>query len=147
MAQYQSIRHTHGQLGEGFTVVFDEVAVESDNRFSVNLTLEQAWMLQRALHQALMNSAAWNGLPTASSQHVRSAVGSRVLVTLKEGDLAVSDPIEGRYQGIVNKTHLAILTADGGTRFFHLDKISFEFPDAPESNENRIIALTDGWVI
>lgn len=63
-------------------------------------------------------------------------MGQRVIATTRDGQ---------RHEGVYGSIRNDVLSV-GTETIPMVEVVNLDFPDAPESIEERIFALTDGWV-
>jgi hypothetical protein len=137
-AQDESImvRATNGAEGRTLTFTTSDVSINPDNTYSTSISLEEGRTLIRKIELAM----GIHQIEVADAEERNPLRGQRV--DIKVGD----EVLRGTYVAIRAGRYLVANMGKTKHDYFDLDKVSFSFPDAPESLEERIFALTDGWV-
>jgi hypothetical protein len=138
-------RRAHGERGEAIIITFPEIAVTAENQWSTNLSIEDARDLRDRLSFLIEQAGA-----------ERKAKEHEIASPLYGKEIAVTRNLDGftrigTFQGIRNGTHLVVNTGKRNLDWYSLDEVTFEFRnvDGPMGGleiEERIHALTDGWV-
>lgn len=138
-------RRAHGERGESIIITFPEIAVTAQNQWSANLSIEDARDLRDRLNTLILQVS-----------EARKAKEHEIASPLYGKEIAVTRNLDGftrvgTFQGIRNGTHLVVNTGKRNHDWYHLDEVTFEFRnvDGPMGGleiEERIFALTDGWV-
>lgn len=133
------VHATTGGQGPTLTFVVPSVAINPDNTYGFSVSLDASHALIRSIQRA----QEAHRFAHAEKEANIPLRGQRVRVT-KDGVTRVGTYIQMSFDG----EHLVANMGKTKHDYFHLDEITFDFPDAPESEEEHFLAIHDGdgWV-
>ena len=129
------VRATNGANGPTVTLDFPHVSISAGNTWGASIPIDEAEALIERIKLAIeihkMEAEIFEPESPLKGQRVDIKVGDEVLT--------------GKYVGIRGSKWLVANLGKTKHDYFHLDEVTFTFPDATESAEERFLAIHDGW--